>query len=410
MICQGNRFFIALTIVSVASLTLAEDWPEFRGPGQQGHSAEEILPLAWSESENVAWVTDIPGLGWSSPSIVADRVWITTAVKPDPAAPATDLLAICLDAKTGDILRTIQVFHKDDPGSIHGKNSHASPTPIIEGDRVYVHFGRHGTACLSADGEIVWQTQLEYNHRHGPGGSPVIFQDLVIIACDGTDTQYVTALDKRTGKEVWKTPRVEGRMAYSTPTLTVFRGKPQLVTSGGEFFSAYDPADGKELWRFRYPGGYSNVPRPVVSHGLAFASSGYNDTTFSAVKLDGSGDVTQTHLAWKIKGPHRNSSPLVIDDDIYLTSDNGVVSCLDVTTGKEHWQKRIGGDFSASPLYADGKIYVSNESGVTFVLQPGHKFEVLAENPLPGRMFASPTPYDGALFLRNEKSLYRIQE
>jgi outer membrane protein assembly factor BamB len=387
----------------------AGDWPEFRGPGQQGHSDETNLPLTWSETENIAWKTDLPGLGWSSPSIANGQIWLTTAVKPDEKAPPVVLQAICLDPATGKILKTVDVFFKEEPGSIHGKNSHASPTPVIEGDRVYVHFGRHGTACLTTDGEIVWQTQLEYEHRHGPGGSPVIYKDLLIVACDGTDKQYVTSLDKHSGKEVWKTERVEGRMAYSTPILVEFEGKMQLVSSGGEHFAAYDPATGKEIWRFRYPGGFSNVPRPVAAHGFAFASSGYNDTTISAIRLDGTGDVTKSHMAWDVKVGVRNASPIIIGDELYLITDNGVASCHDVRTGKKHWQKRIGGDFSSSFLHADGRLYITSEAGVTTVIKPGREFEQLAQNELPGRIFASPAPYDGAIFLRTEKALYRIE-
>lgn len=396
--------------LAVAATSLGGDWPEFRGPGQQGHSDERNLPLQWSESENIEWKTELPGLGWSSPSIVAGSIWLTTAVKPDPSSPAVDLTALCLDARTGEIVRSVVVFHKDDPGPIHSKNSHASPTPVIDGDRIYVHFGKHGTACLTSNGEIVWRTELAYNHRHGPGGSPVVFKDLLIIACDGTDTQYVVALDKHTGKEVWKTLRVEGRMAYSTPTLIEFGGEPQLVTAGGEFISTYDPATGKELWRFRYPGGYSVVPRPVVSHGMAFASSGFNEPVFYGVKLGGSGDVTETHLAWKTaKNAPRNASPLIVGEELYLVSDNGVVTCHDVKTGKVHWQQRVGGDFSSSPLFADGRIYITSEGGLTTVFKPGRQFEALAENQMPGRVFASLAPYDGAIFLRNERALYRIE-
>lgn len=409
MACHWFRFVIAFGLLASALPLSAGDWPEFRGPGQQGVTDETNLPLTWSETENIAWKTDLPGLGWSSPSIVGHSLWLTTAVKPDAESPATDLVAICLDTETGAVLKSIPVFHKDDPGSIHGKNSHASPTPIIEGDKVYVHFGKHGTACLTASGDIVWKTELAYNHRHGPGGSPVLYKDLLIIACDGTDTQYVVGLDKTTGKEVWKTMRVEGRMAYSTPTLTVFNGQTQMVTSGGEFFSAYDPETGKELWRHRYPGGYSNVPRPVVTQGIAFASSGYNDPVFYAVKLGGEGDVTDTQLAWKTaKAAPRNASPIIVGDEIYLISDNGVGTCLDVVTGKQHWQKRIGGDYSASPLAAEGRIYITSETGLTTVLKAGTEYEVLAENQLPGRIFASLAPHEGALYQRTERALYRI--
>lgn len=411
MVRQCFRLVMIGVLTTSAALVFAGDWPEFRGPGQQGLSDEQNLPLTWSETENIAWKTELPGLGWSSPAIVGKRIWLTTAVKSGPDDGLIKLYAVCLDRDSGKVLKSVEVFEKDHPEKIHTKNSHASPTPVIEGDRVYVHFGRHGTACLTPSGDIVWKTQQEYNHRHGPGGSPVIYKNLLIIACDGTDTQYVIALDKKTGEEVWKTMRVEGRMAYSTPTLTVFDGKPQLITAGGEFFSAYDPETGKELWRFRYPGGYSVVPRPVVSEGIAFASSGYNDPIFYGVKLGGQGDVSETHLAWKTpKGAPRNSSPIIIGDDLYLVSDNGVASCLDVKTGDPHWQKRVGGDFSSSPLYAGGRLYVTSESGLTTVLKPGHEYEVLAENQLPGRVFASLAPVDGAIYLRTEKALYRIEK
>jgi outer membrane protein assembly factor BamB len=406
-----HRWVMGLTWLASVSTGFAGDWPEFRGPGQQGHSDERNLPLTWSETENIAWKTDLPGLGWSSPSIVGKRIWLTTAEKAGADQESIKLLAICIDRDAGKILKSVEVFEKDHPARIHNKNSHASPTPVIEGDRVYVHFGAHGTACLTWEGDIVWKTELPYNHRHGPAGSPVLFRDTLIIVCDGTDTQYITALDKKTGKQVWKTIRAEGRMAYSTPTLIEFNGEPQLITAGGEFITAYNPETGKELWKFRYPKGYSVVPRPVVAQGIAFASSGYDDPVFYGVKLGGQGDVTESHLAWKIaKGAPRNASPIVVDDDIYIVSDNGVVTCLDVKTGKVHWQKRVGGDFSSSPLYADGRIYITSEAGLTTVLKPGHEYEVLAENPMPGRIFASLAPVDGAIYLRTEKSLFRIEK
>ncbi len=411
MVSRFLTLFSVLTVLSLTTVGFSGDWSEFRGPGQQGHSDEKNLPLKWSETENIAWKAELPGLGWSSPSIYGNQIWLTTAVKTDPNLPAVDLVAACLNPQTGEIVHSVKVFHKDDPGSIHGKNSHASPTPVIEGDRVYVHFGKHGTACLSTAGEVLWKSELAYNHRHGPGGSPVLFKETVILVCDGTDTQYITALDKKTGKEVWKTIRAEGRMAYSTPTLFQYQGEPQLVSAGGEFITTYNPGTGKELWKFRYPKGYSVVPRPVVADGIAFASSGYDDPVFYGVKLGGSGDVTESHLAWKVaKNAPRNASPIIVGNDIYLISDNGVASCFDVKTGQQHWQHRVGGDFSSSPLYADGKIYITSESGLTTVLKPGHEYESLAENQLPGRIFASLAAFDGALFQRTEKSLYRIQQ
>lgn len=400
------RFWLFLACVcwSVTRAS-AGDWPQFRGPTQQGHSTEKNLPLTWSETENVAWKTELPGLGWSSPSIAGNRLWLTTGVD-----DGHSLRALCLDIANGVVLHNVEVFQKEDPGPIHGKNSHASPTPVIEGDRIYVHYGKHGTACLTSTGEIVWKTELAYNHRHGPGGSPVLYENLLIINCDGTDVQYVVALDKRTGKEVWKSER-QGSMAYSTPLLVEHAGKMQLISEGGEWTVAYEPATGAEIWKFRYPAGYSNVPRPVAAFGLTFVSSGYNTPVFYAIKLDGKGDVTETHAAWKLtKGAPLNPSPLVIGNELYLISDNGIATCVDARTGEQHWQQRVGGNFSASPLFADGRVYLLDEKGKTTVIAPGTKYEVLAENELPGRTLASISTADGALFLRTDAALYRLQK
>lgn len=387
------------------SVGWARDWPEFRGPTQQGHADEPALPLTWSETENIVWKTELPGLGWSSPAIVGRQIWLTTALD-----EGRSLRALCVDRHTGKLLHDLEVFAKEQPGPIHKKNSHASPTPLIEGDRVYVHYGRHGTACLTTTGEVVWKTELEYDHRHGPASSPVIFEDLLIINCDGSDRQFTVGLDKRTGQEVWRSTR-QGRMAYSTPLLVTWNGQTQVVCSCGEWAVAYEPASGRELWRFRYPGGYSNVPRPVAAFGLTFVSSGYDTPTFYALKLDLRGDITETGAVWKLsKGAPRNVSPLIVGDELYLMSDNGIATCLDARTGQVHWQERVGGDFSASPIYASGRIYFLNETGKTTVLAPGKTYQVLAENELPGRTLASLAPVDGAIYLRTDTALYRIQK
>lgn len=406
------RFALFFCMIALpVTMVSAGDWPEFRGPGQQGHSDEKNLPVNWSETENVAWKTTIPGLGWSSPSIVGNRVWITTAID-----DGKSLKLMGLDRDNGRIITDVEVFTKDNPGKIHSKNSHASPSPTIEGDRIYLHFGRHGTACYTTSGEEVWKTQLEYEHRHGPAGSPVLFRDLVILNCDGTDTQFVVALNKHTGKEVWKKLRSEdkddpGRMAYSTPILITHDGQPQLISSGGEWTIAYDPATGNELWRFRYPKGYSNVPRPVTGFGMTFVSSGYDNPVLYGLKLGGKGDITDTHVAWKLaKGAPRNASPILVGDELYIVSDNGITTCLDAKSGEQHWQKRISGDYSASPLYADGRLYLLNEIGKTTVLAPGKEYNVLAENELPGRTLASISAAHGALFLRTDTMLYRLQK
>ena len=396
----------ALALLLPTAVAGAGDWTEFRGPGQQGHSDELGLPLTWSPTEHVVWKTDIPGLGWSSPAIAGGKIWLTTGVD-----DGRSLRVLRLDAASGAAEQSIEVFAPAEPGSVHAKNSHASPTPVIDGERVFVHFGSHGTACLSREGEILWKTKLDYNHRHGPAGSPVVVGDLLVIACDGTDVQFVVALDKATGQEVWRKPRVEGRMAYSTPTVVTVEGKPLVVSCGGEFVVAFAPENGEERWRFRYPGGYSNVPRPVTGFGLAFVSSGYDTPVFYALPLDGTGELGDDRVAWKsTKAAPRNASPLLVGDELYLVSDNGVISCLDARSGDIHWQERLGGDCTASPLLADGRIYITDENGVTKVIASGKTFQELATNELPGRTLASLAAADGALFLRTDTALYRLDD
>jgi outer membrane protein assembly factor BamB len=219
------RFLVFASLLGVARFAFAgDDWPQFRGPDGQGHASQSGLPTEWSETKNIAWKTPIAGLGWSSPVIANGQIWLTTALD-----QGHSLHAICLDVKSGELLRDVEVFQVTEPGTVHKKNSFASPTPIIEADRVYVHFGDLGTACLSTDGTIVWRTnELKYQHGHGPAGSPVLYGELLIMSCDGTDVQYVAALDKRTGEVRWKSPR-EGAMAYSTPLVINVGGQDQLL-------------------------------------------------------------------------------------------------------------------------------------------------------------------------------------
>jgi outer membrane protein assembly factor BamB len=411
----------SLTVVLAAfcfcSFSTASDWPQFRGPGGQGHSDAKNLPLTWSETENITWKVPVAGLGWSSPSILGQQIWLTTSLE-----DGKSLRAIALDRSSGSIMHDVEVFQLEDPGAVHKKNSHASPTPLIEGDRVYVHFGAHGTACLTTDGEILWRMQdLKYNHRHGPGGSPVIFEDLLLLSCDGSDIQFVVALDKNTGEVRWKKKRehigedrLTGQanvpMAYTTPLLQEINGTMQLLSPGADSIVSYNPRNGEEYWWFRYTG-YSNVMRPVVGNGLVFISSGYDDPEFFAVRVDGEGDVTDTHVAWNMKkASPLNPSPLLVGDELYLVSDTGIATCLDSTSGTEHWQKRLGGNYSASPNYADGRIYILDEDGTTTVIAPGRTFELLATNVLEGRTLATPAIADSSIFLRTDTHLYRIDK
>jgi outer membrane protein assembly factor BamB len=286
---------------------------------------------------------------------------------------------------------------------------------------VFVHFGGHGLGCVSREGKVLWTSrELEYHHQHGPGGSPVVFEDLLILNCDGTDVQFVVALDKATGKVRWKTDRKhisEARLAgeknapmgFSTPLIIEVGGKPQLVSTGADHVVAYDPRTGEEIWWSEYDG-YSLVPRPVFGHGMVYVCSGYNSPVLYAIRADGRGNVTATHVAWKLeRGAPHNPSPLLVGDELYVVSDAGVASCLHAKTVKPHWQQRLGGNYSASPIYADGRIYFQSEKGMTTVIKPGKKFERLATNQIAGRTLASLAPSDGAIFLRTDRALYRIE-
>ena len=407
---MNRRFvlFCASILVQLPTISRAEDWPEFRGPDGQGHSSETGLPLTWSEDENVTWKTPIAGLGWSSPAIQGEQIWLTTALD-----DGQSLRAVCLHRDSGEIVHDVEVFHQPPPEPVHQKNSHASPTPLIEGDRVYLHYGAHGTACISTAGEVLWRNnELKYAHQHGPGGSPASFEDLLIICCDGTDVQYVVALEKQSGHIRWKTTRSGNNtpMAYCTPLIVEAAGRAQAICPGGGQVVSYDPRTGEELWKVRYDG-YSVVPRPVYGDGRVYFSCSYNNAVLYAARVDGTGDVTDTHVDWSMsRGAPHNPSTLLVGEELYVVSDRGLLTCLDAAGGEEHWQERLGGDYSASPLYADGRIYVTDEAGKTTVVAPGAEYEELAVNQVEGRTLASLAVADGAIFLRTDTHLYRIEE
>jgi outer membrane protein assembly factor BamB len=385
----------------------AQEWPQFRGPDGQGHSAATGLPLDWSETKNIAWKAPVPGLGWSSPVVAGGKVWITTATEDR----GVSLRAMAFDAATGQRLVDVEVFKlSEDTRDINPKNSWASPTPIIDGDRIYVHFGADGTAALTTSGEILWKTRLPYQSQHGAGGSPVVYGDLLIVNCDGSDTAFVVALDTRTGRQRWKTPRgTPADQAYTTPLVIRVDGKDQLISVGAFRTRAYEPLTGKEIWRVSYGDGFSNVPRPVFAHGLVFIATGFQQPELLAVRPDGTGDVTSTHIAWRLKrGAPLTPSPLVVGDELYVVNDGGIATCIEARTGTIVWQQRLGGTYSASPVFADGRIYFLAEQGVTTVIVPGRTFKRLATSPLDGSLLASMAISGGSLFVRTDSHLYRI--
>jgi outer membrane protein assembly factor BamB len=400
-----------LSIVCVALATVqvtvsASDWPQFRGPGGQGHSVERGLPLDWSETKNIVWKSKVPGLGWSSPVVGGSLVWMTSATGDRDVS----LRALAFDVETGREAVNVEVFRLRRPRDINPKNSYASPTPVIDGDRVFVHFGADGTAALTLTGEIVWKTTLPYASQHGAGGSPVVHEDLVIFSCDGHDAAFLIALDKITGKVRWKTNRRQPYdQAYTTPLVIRVGEKDQIVSVGAYRAGAYDPATGREIWRVQYADGFSNVPRPVFGHGLVYIATGFQQPSLIAVRADGTGDVTKTHIAWTAtRGAPLTPSPILVGDELYFVNDGGIASCLDAKTGVVHWQMRLGGTYSASPVFADGRIYFLGEHGGVTAIQPGREFRRLGQSTLDGAMLASMAVSGGSLFIRTESHLYRI--
>jgi outer membrane protein assembly factor BamB len=412
---RPSRLLILLLITALGSAVRAEDWPQFRGPGGQGHAIERGLPLEWSESKNILWKTAVPGLGWSSPVVAGGRVWLTTVVETKASRDrvSASLRALAFDANTGREVVNVEVFRLDDAGYVNPKNSRASPTPIVEGDRVYVHYGADGTAALSTSGEILWTTRLRYESQHGNGGSPIVYRDLLIVNCDGNGGDaYVVALDTATGKTRWKTSRRRpADQAYSTPLVITVGDRDQLISVGAYRAAAYDPLTGQEIWRVSYGDGFSNVPRPVYGQGLVYIATGFQTPTLIAVRPDGRGDVSRTHLAWTItRGAPYTPSPLLIGNDLYYVSDTGVLSLADATSGTVVWQQRLGGNYSASPVFADGRIYFQSEEGVTTVIAPGREFRRLAISRLDGATLASMAVSNGSFFIRSHSHLYRIAE
>ena len=392
-------------VLTIAAVVAAEDWPQFRGPSGDGHSRETNLPVTWSERENVRWKVPLPGRGWSSPVIVGNEIWLTTATDGDRS-----LRVLPVDAATGQTRVNAEVFRLTSAVQGHEKNSGASPSVIVEGDRVYVHFGQYGTACVKRDGAIVWRTQeLKFAQVHGPGGSPALFENLLIINADGHDTQFIAALDKSSGKIAWRKPR-RSAMAYSTPLLIQTPSGPQVVSTGAHRTVSYNPQTGDELWSVSYGDGFSNVPRPVYGHGLVFVCTGFYQPNLLAVRPDGKGDVTSTHIVWRTaRGVPLTPSPILVGDHIYLVSDNGILGCYEAKSGKEVWRQRLSGSYSASPTFADGRIYFVGEDGETTVIAPGAPYRKLASNTLSGRFFASPAVSGGAIFMRSDTHLYRLQ-
>jgi outer membrane protein assembly factor BamB len=408
------RLLLALLPAAMAAAAETE-WPQFRGPTGQGISAAANVPIEGDATKNVAWKIDLPGSGWSSPILSNGRLYLTAAVL-DAATAEITLRALCCDAQNGHVLWDTEVVRPspEATAAMHRKNSLASPTPLLAGDRLFVHFGHMGTAALDLAGKVVWrQTGLPYSPTHGTGGSPALVGDALIFSADGQSDPFVAALDAKTGAVRWKTARnstARKLFSFSTPLAIEVGGVTQVISPGSGFVAAYAPQDGRELWRVGYGEGYSVVPRPVFAHGLLFLSSGFDQPIFHAINPAGATeDATATNIAWTLaKGGPTTPSPLVLGDEVYLVSDGGIATCADARTGAVHWSERLGGNFSASPVAAEGRLYFQNETGVGFVLKAGKTFELLAKNDLAERTLASYAVADHALYIRSESRLWKI--
>ncbi len=412
-----------LWLLVVAGPLRAEptDWPEFLGPRGAAHAdPKSDIPLRWHDRLNVLWRTPLPGRGWSSPVVAGNSIWLTSSQNGNRS-----LRLLQLDRLTGTLRSNHLVLEVQNPGKIHPKNTHATPTPVVADGSVFVHFGTHGTARVGFDGKVTWTTTLPYYHHHGPAASPVVVGDLLIVSCDGytgpfydrlrrsavSSRQFVVALDRQSGQPRWQKPRVAGRHSYSTP-LVLRTGdakhQTQVISAGGDRVVAYDPSSGRELWWVRYTG-YSVVPRPVAGpagSGLIYVCTGYDNPRLLAIRTDGRGDVTGTHVAWQHqKAIPLNPTPLVVDDAVYLVNDVGIASCLDARRGSLRWRRRLGGHFSASPLSVNGHVLAINEAGDTHVLVPGPRYRRLALNRLKGRTLATPAVTGNRLLIRTDREL-----
>ena len=412
----------------------SDDWPQFRGPTGQGLADGKGVPTSWKEkdassaAENIKWKTDLPGQGWSSPVISGNQIWMTTATD-----EGKSLRALCVALDTGKLELDVEVFHIDKPEFKHALNSFASPTPVLDGidGRVYVYYGTYGTACLSTkDGKKIWENRtLPHTTQNSAGSTPISYKDKLLICMDGMDTQFQVALKKSDGSIAWKTARSmpvnkkeDMKKAYGTPLVYQFEGKDQMVAPAAEGFYAYDPETGKELWRLKHPG-FSNVPIAVFAGGMLVMDTGFGKPQLWAFKpvaggAGGTGggdklDLPPENIVWRINGQApcpTQPSPVVIGERLYMLSDSGALTCLNLKDGAVVWTEKLNGEYSASPTVIGGNIYIFNRTGKALVIEPGDKFKKLAENQLEEGCMASPAVVGKAMIVRTKTALYRIEK
>ncbi|MFO0941173.1 MAG: PQQ-binding-like beta-propeller repeat protein [Pirellulales bacterium] len=424
-------------LLAVSSLQAQESWSRFRGPMGNGVATGSV-PEKWSESEGVAWKVQVPGKGHSSPVVADNKIWLTTGVTEQLSAEqkaerfskikdpnGLDLVGslsqrlLGYDLETGKLLQDIEAFRSTKPEPVHLTNTYASPTPIIYQGRVYVHFGTYGTACIDANsGKVLWRfDSIKIDHQNGPGSSPIIWKDFLIVHFDGTDRQCIVALRLKDGSIAWQTdrsgqmdPKPDLQKAYCTPTIVETDAGPELISPAANWVYSYDPANGSELWKASYGRlGFSTVPCPVVTDGLALVCTSFMQSRLLAVRIGGRGDVTESHIAWTSDSNiPQKPSLAVVQGKVYVLSDAGIMTCLDSKSGKELWRHRVDGKYAASPIVAGNKIYLFNQEGKTTILRAGEEFFEVGTNQLEGSINASPAVVNGSLIIRTDSSLYRI--
>lgn len=428
------KFFFIYVLAAVSSAQYlaapasfaGENWPQFRGPAGDGVAHSTNLPIYWSENKNIVWKTAIHGLGWSSPVIYGQQIWLTTATQ-----DGTELSVLCLDKDSGEILLDQKLFEILEPQFAHKFNSYASPTPVIEKGRVYVTWGSPGTACLDTRTfDVLWtRNDLVCDHFRGAGSSPIIYEELLILPYDGADYQYILAMNKNTGETKWKTdrsvdfkdldengqPKAEGdfRKAFATPHIAILGGEPVLISQGAMATYAYDPATGRELWRYDEHDNHSASARPVILGETVYVPTGFPKPSLLALPGNKKGVLTESDLHWKLtlnKGTPKKPSLQLVGGYLYAVSDSGIGSCWEAKSGEEKWIARVGGNYSASPIFADGKIYFCSEEGKTTVIEATPDgYKVIAENTIGDGFMASPAVSGETLFLRSRSNLYAIR-